>query len=68
MKLIFSQEAEIVNKLSETVLNKEVTLRPELERWMMRNEELEQRLFEYAQRMRVLEIVISIDSNCFIQF
>jgi len=47
-----------VNKLSEVVLNKEVMLRPEIERWMMRNEELEQRLFEYAQRMRVLEIVM----------
>ena len=39
------------------MLNKEVTLRPEIERWMMRNEELEQRLFEYAKKMRVLEIV-----------
>ncbi len=53
-----NKEAEAVNKLSETVLNKEVMLRPEIERWMMRNEEMEQRLFEYAQRMRVLEIML----------
>ena len=46
-----------MNKLSETVFEKEVTLRPEIERWMMRNEELEQKLRDYVQRIRILEIV-----------
>ena len=54
------QEAKHVNKLVNQVFDHEMGLRAEVERWMMRNEEMEQRLVDYAQKTRIMTIVRTV--------
>jgi hypothetical protein len=61
------KDAQFVIEKTKEIEKKEVGMRPEIERWMMRNEELEQRLFD--QKMRAANMsTLLIDSQKALEF